>query len=85
MNNLIDDPEFLDVKVSLRKELYRQLQVDGEYSVPYTKKWSSGAVFRQAERSKAAEFPDRWLRQGDERDLERFFVPDDKRVKPGSN
>ena len=85
MNNLIDDPEFLEVKVALRKELYRQLAVDGEYSVPYTKKWSSGAVLRQAERSKAAEFPDRWLRKGDERDLESFFVPDDKRVQAGNN
>ncbi len=85
MNNLIDDPEFLEVKVELRRRLYDQLAVAGEHSVPYTKKWSSGAVLRQADRSKAAEFPDRWLRQGDERDLEKFFTPDDARVKAGNN
>ena len=85
MNNLIDDPRYLDVKVKLRKQLYDQLLVDGEHAVPYTRKWSSGAVLRQADRSKSAEFPDRWLRQGDEGDLENFFTPDDKRVKAGNN
>ena len=42
-------------------------------------------VLRQADRSKSAEFPDRWLRQGNEGDLEDFFTPDDKRVKAGNN
>lgn len=85
MNNLIDDPRYLAVKVKLRSQLYDQLLVDGDHAVPYTRKWSSGAVLRQADRSKSAEFPDRWLRQGDEGDLENFFTPDDKRVKAGNN
>ena len=85
MNNLIDDPDFLEVKVALRKQLFDQLALDGEHAVPYTRKWSSGAVFRHSDRSKAAEFPEEWLRDGDESDLERFFIPDDKRVKPGNN
>ena len=59
--------------------------MDGEHAVPYTRKWSSGAVLRQADRSKSAEFPDRWLRQGNEGDLENFFTPDDKRVEAGNN
>ena len=85
MNNLIDDPRYLNVKVKLRKALFARLAEDGEHAVPYTKKWSSGAVFRQVERSKAAEFPDAWLRKGNEKDLEKFFIPDDKRAKIGNN
>ena len=85
MNNLIDDPEFLEVKVALRKDLYDQLAIEGEHAVPYTRKWSSGAVLRQKDRSKSAEFPEDWLRKGDEADLEKFFTPDDKRTKAGNN
>ena len=85
MNNLIEDPRYLEVKVALRRQLYDQLAIDGEHAVPYTRKWSSGAVLRHADRSTAAEFPESWLRKGDERDLERFFIPDDKRIQPGSN
>ena len=85
MNNLIDDPRYLKVKVELRKALFARLGSDGEHAVPYTKKFSSGSVFRQVDRSKAAEFPDAWLRKGNERDLERFFTPDDKRLKKGND
>jgi N-acetylglucosamine-6-sulfatase len=84
MNNLIDDPKYLKIKVELRKELFARLAIDGEHAVPYTKKFSQGSVFRQIKRSKAAEFPDHWLRRGNERDLFRFFTPDDKRVKAGN-
>ena len=85
MSNLIDDPRYLKVKVKLRKALFARLGSDGEHAVPYTKKFSSGSVFRQVDRSKAAEFPDAWLRKGNERDLERFFTPDDKRLKKGND
>ena len=85
MNNLIDDPRYLKVKVELRKALFASLAEDGEHSVPYTKKYSRGAVLRHGERSKAAEFPDDWLRNGDENDLRRFFTPDDRQLKRGNN
>lgn len=85
MHNLIDDPKYLKVKIKLRNALFKRLAVDGEHAVPYTKKWSSGAVLRQAERSKAAEFPDRWLRKGNEKDLTEFFFPDNKKLKAGNN
>jgi arylsulfatase A-like enzyme len=85
MHNLIDDPRYLDVKVALRQALFERLADGGEHSVPYTKKWSSGAVLRQTDRSKAAEFPDEWLRKGNEKDLEKFFTPDDKGLKAGNN
>lgn len=84
MRNLIDDPQYLAVKVKLRKALYSRLDDGGEYTVPYTKKFSTGAVFRQSQRTKAAEFPDGWLRDGDEKDLTKFFFPEDKR-KPAGN
>ena len=80
MRNLIDDPRYINVKLDLRKALYQRLADGGEYSVPYTKKFSTGAVFRQGDRSEAAEFPDDWLRKGDEKDLTKFFLRD-KRVK----
>ena len=64
MHNLIDDPRYLAVKVKLRKDLFARLAMDGEHAVPYTKKFSSGSVFRHINRSKAAEYPDHWLRKG---------------------
>jgi hypothetical protein len=69
----------------MRAALYSHLEDDGEHAVPYTKKFSTGAVFRQQDRSKAAEFPDDWLRNGSEKDLEKFFIPEDKRMKRGNN
>lgn len=80
MHNLIDDRRYLNVKLELRKALYQRLEEGGEHSVPYTKQFSTGAVFRQGDRSKAAEFPDNWLRKGDEKDLEKSFIYE-KRVK----
>ncbi len=85
MNNLIDNRRYLEVKVKLRKALFARLAEDGEHSVPYTKKYSSGAVLRQIDRSKAAEFPEHWLRKGNEYDLRRFFTPDDRNLKRGNN
>ena len=85
MNNLIDDPRYLEIKVQLRKALFARLAEDGEHSVPYTKKFSQGSVLRHGDRSKAAEFPDEWLRKGHENDLRRFFTPDDRRLKRGNN
>lgn len=85
MNNLIDDRKYLKVKVALRQALWQRLAENGEHSVPYTKKWSSGALFRHQDRSKAAEFPEEWLRKGHERDLEKHFTPDDKRLKRGNH
>ena len=84
MVNLIADSRYLNVKLKLRKALYKRLADGGEYSVPYTKKFSTGAVFRQGDRTKAAEFPDAWLRKGDEKDLTRFFMRE-KRVRKTGN
>lgn len=61
--NLIDDAEHVDVKASLRHRLFELLEnADGEHVVPYTEKLDTGAVLRHRGRSKAAEFPEAWLR-----------------------
>ena len=81
MHNLIDHSDYLAEKIKLRKALFERLAVDGQHAVPYTKKWSSGAVLRQTDRSKAAEFPEHWLRKGNEKDLTEFFLPDNRKLK----
>jgi hypothetical protein len=82
MNNLINDPKYLAVVGEMRNRLFQRLQNrDGEHVVPYTKKFSSGAVYRHEERSKAAPFPEDWQRLGDEDDLRNFMTPDAARAK----
>jgi len=77
MNNLINDPRYLTVVGEMRDRLYERLaNRKGEHVVPYTKKFSSGAVFRHEDRSKAARFPDDWQRSGGEDDLRNFMTPD---------
>lgn len=82
MHNLIHDPEYLAVVADLRSKLFARLgdSRDG-LSVPYTEKFSHGAVFRKGERSKAAEFPEQWLRGGSEQDLRNFMKPDKVRAR----
>lgn len=63
MTNRIDDPELIDIKASLRHRLFELLgNRDHEHVVPYTEKKDGGAVLRHGDRSKAAEFPETWLR-----------------------
>ena len=63
MTNLIDDPVLAELKASLRHRLYELLEnQDGAHVVPYTEKKYGGAVLRHGGRSKAAEFPEAWLR-----------------------
>lgn len=82
MNNLINDPKYTAIVGELRGRLFSRLENrDGEHIVPYTEKFSSGAVYRHGDRSKAAEFPDEWLREGDESDLREFMVPDAVRAE----
>ena len=82
MRNLVDDPDYLAIVGEMRNRLYERLENrEGEHVVPYTKKFSSGAVFRHRDRSKAAEFPEAWQRSGDEDDLRDFMRPDAARAK----
>jgi len=64
MTNLIHDPDLAEIKTSLRHRLFELLENrDGEHVVPYTEKLDTGAVLRHRGRSKAAEFPEVWLRE----------------------
>ena len=82
MNNLIDDPAFLEVRVSLRKELHRRLANDrGEHVIPYTEKWGPGAHSRNRDGSRAAPFPDNWLKSPDDDGLRDFMYPDELRLR----
>ena len=81
MNNLIHDPSYLGVVADLRQKLFARLsQSTSGFSVPYTEKFSHGAVFREKNRSKAAEYPEEWLRDGTESDLRNFMQRDIRRA-----
>ena len=81
MNNLINNPKYLSIVASMRRQLFNRLSNNkGEHVVPYTEKFSSGAVFRERDRSTAAEFPEHWLKKDSDQGLEDFFVPDLRRA-----
>jgi arylsulfatase A-like enzyme len=82
MHNLINDPEYLEVRVRMRKELYRQqANNQGEHVVPYTEKWGPGAHYRNRDGSKAARFPADWLKEEDDPDLRGFMYRDEERLR----
>ncbi|WP_339545861.1 sulfatase family protein [Pseudomonas sp. RA_35y_Pfl2_P32] len=62
MHNLIDEPRYLETKTALRKALFEQMaNADGKHVVPFTERYSRGAVRRHREGPGAAPFPDQWL------------------------
>jgi len=82
MNNLIDDPDYLEVRVRLRKELHRRLTNDrGEHVIPYTEKWGPGAHSRNRDGSGAAPFPESWLKSPDDEGLRDFMYRDELRLR----
>ena len=75
--NLIEDSKLLDVKVDMRKRLYASLtDREGDNAIPYSAKFNQGAVFRHADRSQAAEFPEKWLREARADDRWEHVIPD---------
>ena len=61
MNNLIDDPAYLDRKVSLRAALYKGLaNREGEHAIPFTARYARGSVRRNRDGTGSAPFPDAW-------------------------
>jgi len=75
--NLIEDPEYLEQKVDLRRRLYASLaDRTGGNNIPYSAKFNQGAVFRHPDRSKAARFPEKWQRRGDAEDRWEHVLPD---------
>jgi arylsulfatase A-like enzyme len=77
MTNLIDDPRYADVRVDLRRRMYEGLtDSEGGHVIPYTARTNAGVIYRRRDGSRTAEFPDRWLRDSNERDLMDGLVPD---------
>jgi arylsulfatase A-like enzyme len=77
MNNLIDDPAYLQTKIELRKALFQQLtNAKGQTVVPFTERTSQGQVFRSLAGAKAAEFPRSWLRPANPVDRFNGLFPD---------
>ena len=63
-HNLINDPDYAERKVVLRKALFEQLADNtGAHNVPYTERLSSGLVWRKEGGTGAGEFPADWYRQ----------------------
>lgn len=75
--NLVTDNDYLEIRLDLQQRLHTAIERgDGKGEVPFTYKFNQGAVFRSADGPKAAEFPDRWVRnQGDPERLE-HVLPD---------
>lgn len=75
--NLIEDPDLLEIKVDMRARLYASLaDRSGVNAIPYSRKYTQGAVFRHPHRSEAAEFPEKWLRTGEAPDRWEHILPD---------
>ena len=61
----------------MRQRLYAALaDRNGDNTVPYSRKFNQGAVFRHADRTKAAEYPEKWLRRGKADDRWEHVLPD---------
>lgn len=74
MTNLIDVPEYQDMIARMRHSLHQHLQnSDGKNVIPYNEKYTQGAVFRERDRSVAAEFPPHWLKKEGEEGLREFL------------
>jgi len=77
MHNLIDDPARLETKIALRKALFDQLtNADGRHAVPFTERFSRGAVRRDRDGTGAAPFPDDWLVEPNRADRYDDIFPD---------
>ena len=77
-NNLIASEDHLSVVIEMRKKLYDQMSDQkGEHNIKYSEVKSEGATFRLATTGKkAADFPERWLREYDADDRYAGLLPD---------
>ena len=76
MHNLIDSAAHQALIAEMRHELFLKLTNSaGENAIPYTEKYTPGAVYREKDRSKAAEFPEQWQRKEGDPVLREFLKP----------
>lgn len=61
MNNVANDPAYVDIKRELRHALHASLATTGgEHVIPYTERTSEGLVHRDVNGARAADFPAEW-------------------------
>ncbi|MDO3385616.1 sulfatase [Gilvimarinus sp. SDUM040013] len=81
MNNLIESPEHQELIAQMRHELFLGItNSNGENVIPYTEKYTPGAVYREKDRSEAADFPERWKRKEGDKVLRDFLKPKPKHL-----
>jgi arylsulfatase A-like enzyme len=78
MENLIDDPALLAVRLQLSQALHEHLGQQGaSHAIPYTYKYNQGAVFRNSQvTDPPLVFPQRWQRPPGADDRYEHFLPD---------
>ncbi|WP_197976225.1 sulfatase family protein [Sphingomonas sp. CFBP 13733] len=68
--NLIASKDLQPVVTAMRRDLFGQLNArGGGHHVNFTERLGEGSTFRRRDGSTAAQFPQRWLRNGKEADL----------------
>ena len=77
INNLIDEPEYYEVRQTLRVALYEALESnDGHHAVPFHARLAEGMNLRDRDGPTAASFPDRWKVEPNRRDVLDGLFPD---------
>ncbi len=75
--NLIAEPQYENVLNDMRLRLFAGLAArDGGHAITFSRKFNQGAVFRLESGSRAAEFPERWLREPGAFDRLEHVLPD---------
>lgn len=79
LKNLIDNEEYLDVKVAMRKRLYEGLaDTRGRHSIEFGAKDNAGSVFFNERGRPRAPYPESWKREPGDPDLNLHVVPDSR-------
>lgn len=82
--NLVEEPEYQDILSDMRAQLFAKLDLgSGRANVTFTERNGIGAVLRNRNGSKAAEFPAEWLRNPGDPDVRRHI--DHEGGKKGKN
>ena len=81
MHNLIEDRDYLETVVELRRQLHELLaNEDGQNVIPYSYKYNQGSVFRSRSATPTAAHPSHWLKEGNEDDLLDFKITDEEKL-----
>jgi arylsulfatase A-like enzyme len=74
MNNLINAREHQQLIAQMRHDLFNRLvNKKGDNVIPYTEKYTPGAVYRERDRGKTADFPANWLKKDGDDGLRTFL------------